>query len=156
MTDAQQALRAMADANGGRLVPDRVVEAARNPENPMHGCFEWNDGAAAAAHRVNQARALIRSIRVEVIHKTFSMPAPAFVRDPGTGRAAGYISVGTLRSDSDLAREAAVAEFSRAAAALRRAKAVSLALGMADEVESLVSGVEQLIVQVQDERPAIQ
>jgi hypothetical protein len=49
----------------GLLRPAAVVEYARaNPQSVAHGLFEWDDAAAAAAHRLNQARGLIRSVTV--------------------------------------------------------------------------------------------
>jgi len=60
-----EALEAVATANGGRIEPEAVVEAARNPKNSLHAHFEWDDKKAAAAHRIDQARGIIRIIRVE-------------------------------------------------------------------------------------------
>lgn len=48
----------------GRGEPSDVVEAARSPKSPMHAQFEWDDSKAAEAHRLEQARYLIRSIEV--------------------------------------------------------------------------------------------
>ena len=50
----------------GKLTPQRVVDAARKPTNPLHPAFDWNDATAAGKYRLTQARALIRSIRVIV------------------------------------------------------------------------------------------
>lgn len=44
----------------GELKPEVVVDAARSPDSPLHGCFEWNDTKAAEEHRKSQARRLIR------------------------------------------------------------------------------------------------
>lgn len=57
-------LEAIALARQGELQPRDVVERARDPESPLHGHFEWNDGAAAEAFRLSQARSLISSVRV--------------------------------------------------------------------------------------------
>ncbi len=59
------ALEAIAKTNGGEIVPKAVVDAARSPKHPLHPHFEWDDKLAAEAHRLDQARSLIRIVRVE-------------------------------------------------------------------------------------------
>ena len=63
MSDLRSQLQAIYDANR-RLTPALVVDAARDEGHPLHDRFEWNDKAAAEAHRLDQARRLIRSVRV--------------------------------------------------------------------------------------------
>lgn len=53
-------LRRLEEKNGGRLLPQLVVKAARSKVSPLHQHFEWDDSAAAEKYRVEQARALIR------------------------------------------------------------------------------------------------
>lgn len=60
-------LERLIDSNDQRLVPEKVVETAENPMNPLHHLFEWNDAQAAQAHRVEQARHLLRSVQVTII-----------------------------------------------------------------------------------------
>jgi hypothetical protein len=50
---------------GGRLTPKAVVNAAENPRSRLHKLFEWDNARAAAAYRLDQAREIIRCIRVE-------------------------------------------------------------------------------------------
>jgi hypothetical protein len=50
--------------NNGRLETKMVVQTARDESNPLHRCFEWNDDLAAERYRENQARMVIRSIRI--------------------------------------------------------------------------------------------
>ena len=52
--------------NNGRLAPADVVAASKDKGAPLRDCFEWNDKKAAAAHRINQAGDLIRSVEVIV------------------------------------------------------------------------------------------
>jgi hypothetical protein len=59
-----EAIAEVAERQGGRLTPDAVVEAARSDESPLHPHFEWDNDAAAEAYRLDQARGIIRSIRV--------------------------------------------------------------------------------------------
>jgi hypothetical protein len=66
--DAQvlgETLDAIRKERGGRLTPKAVVEAARDEASPLHLHFEWDDAAAAEAYRRDQAREIIRVVRVE-------------------------------------------------------------------------------------------
>lgn len=47
------------EANG-KLKPGDVVAYATNPKTHLHKCFEWDDSAAAAKYRLDQARTQIR------------------------------------------------------------------------------------------------
>jgi hypothetical protein len=47
-----------------RLTPALVVDEARDESHPLHNRFEWDDKVAGEAHRLDQARRLIRSVRV--------------------------------------------------------------------------------------------
>lgn len=60
-----QALARIAADGGGRLTPDAVVEAARNARSALHRHFEWDDAKAASAYRLEQAREIIRVIRLD-------------------------------------------------------------------------------------------
>lgn len=65
----------------GVLRPADVVDAARNPNSSMHSQFEWDDGEAAEAYRLQQARSLIRRVKVEVIRPDNQVVhIPSFVR----------------------------------------------------------------------------
>ena len=48
----------------GNLTPALVVDAARNPEHPLHTRFTWDDTEAARRWRLSQASELIRTARV--------------------------------------------------------------------------------------------
>ena len=81
-----EALDSIRVESGGQLHPKMVVEGARDPKSVLHSHFEWNDAKAAEAHRMDQARALIRSIRV--IDEDDDRARPAFLSiraDDGVG-----------------------------------------------------------------------
>jgi hypothetical protein len=59
-----EALETIRADSGGQLHPQDVVVGARDPKSVLHSHFEWNDQKAAELHRLDQARTLIRSIRV--------------------------------------------------------------------------------------------
>jgi len=59
-------LERLAEAHGGRLTAVQVLAAASQPESPLRPYFEWDDSAAARQFRLDQARYLVRSIRIVV------------------------------------------------------------------------------------------
>ena len=48
----------------GTLEPEAVVEAARPKRHVLHQFFEWRDDVAAEAYRLDQARRIVRCIRI--------------------------------------------------------------------------------------------
>lgn len=50
----------------GIITAKAVVSAATKATSPLHKHFEWDDGVAADEYRLEQARYLLRSIRVIV------------------------------------------------------------------------------------------
>jgi hypothetical protein len=59
-----EALAKITETNGGYLEPDDVVQAAKADSHPLHPHFEWDDSVAAHAYRLDQARSIIRIVRV--------------------------------------------------------------------------------------------
>jgi hypothetical protein len=73
---------------------------------------------------------------VDVVELTGPRRVPAFaVNQSGSG----YATLDSLRSDPDAARAAAVYEFQRAAAALRRARQIGVELGLGPAVDATVA-----------------
>lgn len=48
----------------GELSPKNVVDASRNEEAPLHGCFEWDNEVAAEKWREDQASHIIAAITI--------------------------------------------------------------------------------------------
>ena len=91
----------------GELTPAAVVEAAADPQNPLHGEFDWDDSEAARKYRESQARALINSVRVVVkLGDPAATQQVAFVsvcvRD--SGRA--YLPTNVVMADTDYSAQA--------------------------------------------------
>lgn len=127
--------------NGGVLTPEAVVKDAKKKDSPLHDQFEWDVKKAAYQYWLDQARTLIRSVRVSVTEEWIQ--APAWVRDPNAENdSQGYVSLVTLRSDKDSARETIVQEFIRAAAAVRRARQVANFLNMEQMADELIVHIE--------------
>lgn len=62
----------------GALHPAVVVAEAEDESSPLHSHFTWDDSKAAEAHRLNQARALIR-VAVRVIPSISNRPVREFI-----------------------------------------------------------------------------
>lgn len=56
-------LQAIYDQRGA-LTPALVVETAADANHPLHNRFQWDDAEAAAKWRLEQARQLIRSVKI--------------------------------------------------------------------------------------------
>jgi len=92
----------------GKLTPEDVVSAAKAASSPLHLYFEWDDAEAAHQHRLNQARYLLRSVRVVHVAKEgtheIAVSSRAFVNlnTPGDrSKSIPYYSVEDVLADPD-------------------------------------------------------
>ena len=74
-----EALKEIAKRDGGLLRPRAVVDAARDVESPLHGCFEWDDKVAGEKYRLEQAQRLIRSFTVVHEREGKKCESPMFI-----------------------------------------------------------------------------
>ena len=63
----------------GKLKPEYVVAESTDAGAVLHDVFEWDDDKAAQQFRTEQARLLIKNIRVEIIHNKVTCNVRAFV-----------------------------------------------------------------------------
>ena len=98
-------LTKLARKNGGMLLVDDVLTEAKDESSPLHKHFEWDDSAAAEAHRRYQARVLIQKCHITVVDV-----APTTVRafvslqsDRETG--GGYRLTTTVLDDDQMREE---------------------------------------------------
>lgn len=139
----------------GYVTAERVVQAARVADHVWHHRFVWDDAVAAHQHRLDQARTLIRSVRYEVRHENRVLSTVAYIRDPdAAGDEQAYVSVARLATDADRARSAVLAEFSRVASALKRARDLAAVLGVVDRIEEALSQIEGLSFTLRHETAA--
>lgn len=138
-------LAVLEEAGGGILTPEAVVEDAKSKSSPLHDKFTWDIKKAAYAHWLDQARALIRTVRYEHRTETRVISAVAYVRNPESEPGEqGYVHTKKLRSDVDLSREAVAYEFARALAALNRAREIAVVLEIDGDIDKLIDGVNAL------------
>jgi hypothetical protein len=124
----------------GRITPEKVVDAARDPDCPAHDLFEWDDAKAASKYRLDQARELLAK-RIKIVTDSYTIMVPRYVRDP-EARAAqqSYVSIRKV-SEAGLQHQALANEFVRIGQMLDRARELARAFGLVEEVERLSSEV---------------
>ena len=140
----QRRITDIAEKNGGKITPDMVVADAKKASSPLHDQFDWNDKTAAEKYRKQVARQLIRSVKIEIETDTRIVSTVCYVRDPEVGDEQGYVDVGVLRNDEDLAREALTSELGRATALFDRAESLALSLGLLNELGDIRERIEKL------------
>jgi hypothetical protein len=84
MKSIREEMESIARERNGLLLPEQIVESARNPNSSMHDEFTWDDSEAANAYRLTQARALIKRVKVEIVRPDNKpINIPVFIRSPG-------------------------------------------------------------------------
>lgn len=106
MTETMKAerkfLERLAKQNGGMLMVDTVLDAARDPNCILHKHFQWDDTKAAESFRKMQARQLIQKCTV-TIEKAPDVQIRAFVSlAPDQYAGGGYRMTADVLSDDDL------------------------------------------------------
>lgn len=141
----EEALAEIAEKHSGLLTPDAVVAAASRRDSVLHALFEWDGKKAAHQYRLDQARSLIRSVRVNITtHKTV-ISTVAYVRDPDLkADEQGYVATVSLIGQQERARSMLVDEFSRAASAMRRARELAAAFEMVGEVDAVTNTIDDM------------
>ena len=126
----------------GRLDPQSVVAAARNKKSPLHKQFEWDDTKAAEKYRLEQARELIRLVRVEVVLGGVNTLSPMYIRDPRQPpETAGYQRLTKVRKQ-DIA-EVVAKELDYIASLLTRLRGI-VEQRRADAPQNLLSEIDAL------------
>jgi hypothetical protein len=138
-------LEKLAIQHGGRLTPELVVEWARaNPDSALYQYFTWDVERAAYERWLDQARELIRRVRVEVQVEDKTYYVSAYVRDPNAEpREQGYVSLSVLQRDPDQARMAALHELIQAEGHLWRACDLAVVLEVREAAERALAMVQE-------------
>lgn len=138
----------------GLLTADFLLADAAAKNHPWHSRFTWDDAAAGHRWRIEEARQMIRSVTYTIVEDRQLYRSAAYVRDPDLDSSEqGYAPVAKLRSETTRARDVVLSEFERVAAALRRAKDVSGALGLAKEIDLMIINIEGLAGRVAGSSP---
>lgn len=87
----------------GEVRPEAVVEAARPRRHVLHPFFEWRDDVAAEAYRLDQARRIVRCIRV--VDEDDAAPRMAYVSITDSSQGRRYVPTSTLIDNVQLQLE---------------------------------------------------
>lgn len=94
------------EAEDGILKAESVVEAAKSPDSPLHGCFNWNDADAAHQHRLLVARHLLVSYRVVLKgDRNKLVPVRVSLMSDRTQPGGGYRRVEDVLASEELTEE---------------------------------------------------
>lgn len=127
------------------LTPETVVEAARDPRSPLHSQFEWDDGTAGEAYRIQQARALIKRVRVDVVRADETViHAPVFVRSPEGGQ--GYALTQAVAVSAPDRRQVVLMALTQVRSILRNLAA--------QEVDEIVQHIDRVVAELRGQRAA--
>lgn len=120
----------------GTVTPEQVVEAARPDDAPLHGEFNWDDASAAHQHRLDQARTLIKSVRLVIRTSTIPFTSVAYVKDVRLEPSQqGYVPLRDLVSDEERASLTMDAELLRLNALIERVREIASVIGQRDRLD---------------------
>lgn len=92
----------------GLLMPQDVVNAASDEENPLHDEFEWDDKKAGNEYRLWQAREVICKVKV-IMGEQKKVEVRMYVNMSSTrNEGGGYQPTANILTDKDLARRALI------------------------------------------------
>lgn len=132
---------------GGKITADEVVAAARKADSPLHNEFEWDDKKAGHQYRLDQARALIRTIRVEHRVEERIVKAVVYVRDPDVEpNEQGYVRLATLVGDQERQRRLVRQELERISGSMKRLAEIKEVLQFRDKIDAMVEELEVIKV----------
>jgi hypothetical protein len=131
------------------LTGQTVVDLARPVGSALHSHFTWDDAVAGEMHRVEEARSLIASVRIEITVSDVVFLAPQYVRDVTlAGDQAGYCDLNSVRKSKNRSVGTAIMELTAAIRCLERARIVSLALKVKPELDALVASAREVLGQL--------
>lgn len=153
-SDVKAELERLAQANGGLLIAQHVVRAAKEESNPLHSLFTWNDTKAAEQYRIQQAERLIRTVKIEIRPSVVTEHAVRIVRyakNPMTERGYGETAV-MLETTSR--KPFLEAEYQRCLAQVRRFERILRAAEYHDTADELMTVMQQVHWRLEDEQVA--
>lgn len=129
----------------GEVAPADVLAAAIPEDSPIHGLFLWDDGVAGQRYRLDQARDLIRRVKVNYVPGTKTIRqirVSEYVHDPLLPQGQqGYSRTTLLRTRQGGALAALAAEIARVSAMVERARMIAAHLGLSAECEVGLQGI---------------
>ncbi len=125
----------------GSLLPEDVVEFARDPNTALHSRFTWDDGEAAAQYRLWQARQIIRVVVREVPNTEAREPVRAYVSlESDRTNGGGYRTLTSVMSDDDRRAELLLQAKRDAKLFASRYRVLQEMAKVIEEIENAVAG----------------
>lgn len=122
--------------NNKGLTPDAVINDAKNKNSPLHSYFDWDNDSAGHKFRIEQARTLIRSFRVEIITNERTVSVVRYIRNPEIkGNDQGYVETAKVRSAEETAYAAFSSEMTRLGSIIERTESLADVLGFQKEFD---------------------
>lgn len=89
----------------GMLTPHHVVAEAKKKSSPLHQYFTWDTETAAYNFLLDQARDLIKEVRIEVGAQKVSKFTNVVIKHDDGSRTQGYMETVEVLSDDDLRQQ---------------------------------------------------
>lgn len=139
------------------VTADDLVEAARDPNHPLHAHFQWDNGIAAANWRRQQARLVLGGLRYTVVRgATTQQVALGSVK---VNEQRGYVEVTLIEHNYELScqmRESVLAglrAWQKRAAQFVTGRAWSLIDEGANELEAVVAAEQEAAQAAEADQP---
>jgi len=124
-----------------------IVEAAKQTRHPLHECFEWNLEAAAMAHWVTVAGAMVRNLRVTYSQgPVINMPMRAIFRVQGDDEKT-FISGHTALTEPDYRSQIMLQILGDLRAFVGKYRTFLLAIGADVQAAALEQAIAQAAVE---------
>lgn len=127
----------------GRIIPQAVVEAARDPASVLHDEFEWDVAKAAERDWIRTACELIRSVKFIVEYEDRKIIAPFYVSDPGRDESA-YVQTARIAKNGAMSERVLRDELARIVGAIHRAMNLAAAFGLKSSFERMLDEAVQI------------
>ena len=133
-----KAIKAL-EQRGGQVTAAALVKAAASPKHALHNEFEWDDTKAGAKYRLDQARGIIASVRINRMQGERRVSSVAYIRNPTLPSAEpGYVSITRLRTEGEAAEDALRQEVDRIQSCIERAREIAGALDLVGLFDDLL------------------
>ena len=149
VTKKQQIANAIAACRDARGIirPKDVVAAARDPDNILHGEFEWNEDKLVQQALELRAAELIRQCRSIIQYEERELIFPTYVSHPREVDRA-YAETVSIARNAGLKKLALEAELARIKAAIKRATALAMVFGLHQKFEMMLQDIIDIEVEV--------
>ena len=128
--------------NRGALTAKIIVNDARPKRSLLHSSFEWNDAAAAELHREQQAREIIRHVRIIVVQELQPVQKRVYIHVEDSKRGPCYVNIAQALNDHDLRAQMLDNALSELKAFQTKYAELKELAKVFDEIKAIESGID--------------